>query len=330
MGPHSLERPENERWGWKQHIELEEEIPQVVMDPPMVPQIAKDAYEKWKVENIDEVAKHAGRYAVVRWDLKTNTGGIAMSYDPKEMQATNIEYTSQQWVDYIQPAYGTVDIQEDLTKWNTTNFEDFEGLKEWCTFDDRASWSKAPATTPVSARITNKADPATLKEPIERPGIAKWLTFTSWYGYGSEQFAPAFASVSPLGQEICKVQRYIPRVIHNATTGLARDYIPDTMFTRSPCAKRGSKRFAWYSQVDRRVAAVHKVDPSGKEVWLGPRNMMLSALNRRVEKRAGRKHLWNLVSASSYSVNHYYINHPRYQHHNFYSAIGSYRSYLKK
>eukprot|EP01064_Diplonema_japonicum_P025550 TRINITY_DN36986_c0_g1_i1.p1 TRINITY_DN36986_c0_g1~~TRINITY_DN36986_c0_g1_i1.p1 ORF type:complete len:413 (+),score=48.74 TRINITY_DN36986_c0_g1_i1:61-1239(+) len=309
MAYHMMDQPDWKLWGYKQHIYIEDEIPQLTAHSPMTPLLFKQAYEQWKVENKAEVAQHAGKYAIVTAE------GIVKTYTPKEMQATQVELTASQWVDYIQPGYGTVDITEDLTRWNSTLFEDIDEVKQWCNFEERDSWSKAPSTTPVSARITgNPADaPRVVKQPLSRENAReKWLTFTSTYGYGSEQFSPTHATVSPAIRDQTSYQKYQPKVIGMDRTAIVRDFIPNTNYFRPASHRRGTP-FKWVKQINKKVATVHKVHPSGREVWLGPNSSTLTALKRRAIHRPGGDKLLNLLFLSSYGPGIYNVNNQMIQ-----------------
>ena len=307
MGMHQMEHPQWQKLGFVEHITLEEEMKQIVNQSPMVPTLMKSQYENWKIENIEEVKKHAGRYAVVSWDLETKTGGIEKSYSSDELYTSDPKLTSHRWLDYIQVGYGTETrlniLPEDPHDWNTTDYPSLDGTKEWCNYTDRESWTQAPQSTPVSKRIKRNDPTREIAKPIPRKdGLPKWLTFASEFGYGSEQFTPWLTKFGHSSSDACNDMEILHKT-RQQHLGFVPRLVTNHFLTIRPAWIK-HKPFGFTKTILRRGDTVTRTTPSGSEVWVTKNTQMLQHSRNMIQNKSCWWKQINHVMSCEFSVNH--------------------------
>eukprot|EP01060_Flectonema_neradi_P036308 TRINITY_DN6945_c0_g1_i1.p1 TRINITY_DN6945_c0_g1~~TRINITY_DN6945_c0_g1_i1.p1 ORF type:complete len:429 (+),score=60.16 TRINITY_DN6945_c0_g1_i1:78-1289(+) len=317
LGMHQADHPQWQKLNFVQNIELEEEMKQVLRQSPMVPTLLKEQYEEWKLNNTEEVKQHAGRYAIVEWDMETKSGGIVKSYSSRELLTTDPQLSSNRWIDYIQTGYGTTTrpnlLPEDPPNWNSEDYPSLDGTKEWVSFEDRESWTQAPQSTPVSKRISKSDKNSRLeREPIPRKdGIPKWLTFSSEFQYGTEQFSPWLRTHGHSSTD----QNNNMEILHKTRQqhmGFAPRIVTDHYITVRP-SRMKHKPFMFVKYVMKNRDIVTRSTPSGSEIWVKNGTQMdMRSYQVIANKSCKYTTMINKWKGCGYSVNHTSVEVEKY------------------
>ncbi|KAJ9449454.1 hypothetical protein DIPPA_03996 [Diplonema papillatum] len=328
MAYHQTEPPEYTYFDFVERNDLVADRKQLVAEEHFVPEQNKKMYEAWKIENKETVARdHAGKYVVATWkiDGKTGTGGeggIVAGYTPAEFATVHVELDFNTWIDYIPKGFGqATPTEDDLRKaewFNDTDFDDMDGIKDWLNFSDRPSWHHTRATTPVSRNLLKPAatgDEAAAsceRERIPMPAVKKFLTFNTYFGYGSEQFSPWFMN-RPEGVSHVEDHAFFQPKMEYARLGYARQIVSETLYMRDPKKRRSHKQFTFMRELDRDLCTISKVDPAGKELWLVPPSRLAYYTSRRFNIRTKLQQLKNIGDFASISTSmNTNPNGPRY------------------
>eukprot|EP01063_Lacrimia_lanifica_P007444 TRINITY_DN14741_c0_g1_i1.p1 TRINITY_DN14741_c0_g1~~TRINITY_DN14741_c0_g1_i1.p1 ORF type:complete len:440 (+),score=131.68 TRINITY_DN14741_c0_g1_i1:61-1380(+) len=328
MGHHQIEAPDYQRLNFKQHLDIHEERAQLVGKESFVPSLAKEQYEAWKTENVEEVKKHAGRYVVVEWTLQAvpgevGSGGIVASYSPEDFATVHFSPSHTSWIDFVPVDFGTKEYTEEEKEalaqaneaWNDTRFPDIDQLKPWLNFSERDSWALSENKTPVSKRITAASGEAATEgayaEPKDRPGLSKFLTYNCVYGYGTEQFEPWFTPYL----ETFKTQDHITGQRGRLQSKLRqqlgghRAFVLDTKWTRRHGRREQTHFFNFTKSINKSFATLLWCDPAAREVHIqqGGKDKLLKFTKKRVSQRTMPQALTNMGSPSGQS--HHYL-HP--------------------
>ena len=304
MGQHQTESAEHIKLNFVQHNLLGRDRKHTTSHH-FVPSESKRLYEEWKVANVDKVAPHAGRYALVRWTLgqardEDGEGGIVASYTKEELRTTQVETSHETWLDYIHPGYGEVEdyySSERDDAWNYRRFADIDDVKQWVNFKDRRSHFLSPSDTPISAKGGGGAEGLLTAPMYTSPYRTKMATFQSAYGYGSEQFSPIHATRTYRQSQADFDTKYHNKAHNMYQHGMTRHFKPAEFMFVQPYKRRGQLH-EWVKKLPRRHQ-VQRTEPTGREVWIqdlgkGRGDQLAHYCVERLTKRPGSGALINL------------------------------------
>ena len=295
---------------FSQHnLDFEGDMAQVV-EGHFVPQESKRVYEEWKVANPDLVREHGGRYALVTKD------GITRSMTKEELFCSSIPISPDTWLDYIAPDFGSTDTYDEAesARWNSSDFHDVDELKPWLNLTDRRSHFNATNATPVSRKIKRGVD-TTLAPALERKKMEKFLTYNSFYSYGTEQFAPMFSNNYQTSGMVDKGSWYQPNSRYMGMYGMVREFIPGAPYMLSSTKRRGIM-FEALRGIDQTRFQVVKTHPTLKEIHIteGENDLLHSSSLSKVRYTTNGKRLLTIGTTKAKSAGKsYHPDHKSFQ-----------------